>query len=196
MFFLTITLYQAIDAVSNNAKQDPTNLRALWGAIDKLGDQGYAQTQNSDRSAGNPNGTEKHINSNGSYVTLGANAPKCNIFVAAVYALGAGIGLKSAANPNGYPVNGRTWGQTFGVRSGNANVPTTGDMFAGGLTNFNSTNAPSPGDVVTNGHHVGINVGHEIVISATDGAGVNVGPMGTTLAPSQGPYKYLTYGKP
>ncbi|HKS30538.1 MAG TPA: RHS repeat-associated core domain-containing protein [Pyrinomonadaceae bacterium] len=83
----------AIAAVPDNAKEDPKNLRAVLYAIGKIGEPGW-DTSGS-----------KYINSNGYKVTLGTGTNKCNLFVAAAYALGANIGFQSSQNPGGYQVN-------------------------------------------------------------------------------------------
>jgi RHS repeat-associated protein len=75
---------QAIAAVPSGQK-DPANLRALWWAIDELGNTDYGL-----------NGT---VVSGQGMATVGSQDWKCNIFAANAYAKGAKLGY----GKNGYP---------------------------------------------------------------------------------------------
>ncbi|HEX8195913.1 MAG TPA: RHS repeat-associated core domain-containing protein [Pyrinomonadaceae bacterium] len=163
----------SILAIPDNAKEDPKGLRALFYAIDKLGDVGYSTSSKNTAAA------EKKINSNGWSVSLPASANKCNIFIAAAYVLGANIGFRTDQNPGGYQVNSATYGRGL---FGYGNVPTSGDILQNNMANFTRVNAPAPGDVVADPQggegHVGISAGGgNIVVSANLYTGVRVGTM-------------------
>jgi RHS repeat-associated protein len=175
----------AILAVSNDAKEDPKNLRAVLWAIGKIGDTGF-----------NSDGT-KYINSNGITVTFGPGTNKCNLFVAAAYVLGANIGFRTSQNPQGYQINS-------GWR--NYRVPVANDLVTSGMTNFEANSSPQLGDVAAgrgtvnegylwnsyNTGHTGIVVSGEVVISANPIYGVRVGRFSPTSDPNSG-FTYLRY---
>jgi RHS repeat-associated protein len=152
----------AIQAVPQG-QEDPARLRAVFYAINHLGDPRYAS---------DGTGSELYINSNGWRVTAIKSANKCNFFVAAAYALGGGIGFTGNGNTVGIPVSGRGPFGIGGLLWGVGTVPSANTWAAGSVQNFTSVSSPEVGDVAawkgSGAGHSGIYIG--------GGASIYAGP--------------------
>ena len=140
----------AIDAVPTGAA-DPAYLKAVFFAIDKLGDTSYGRA-----------GTV----SNGVTATVGPGDWKCNIFVANAYAQGAGVGFGGKGVPTNSSVLGGLIGRKYPPAANDYADPSKS------VPNFDVvTGSPGLGDVVAYPHpgglgHSTIHVGGNTVIYA------------------------------
>jgi RHS repeat-associated protein len=129
----------AIDAVPQGTA-DPANLKAVFFAIDKLGDTSYGLA-----------GTV----SNGVTVTVSSGDWKCNIFCANSYAQGAGVGFGG----KGVPTNSTRLGGLLGRR-----YPPVANDYADPskkIPNFDVVSSPGLGDIVAYPHPGGL--GHSAI---------------------------------
>jgi RHS repeat-associated protein len=121
-----VQIAAAIDAVPDG-QADPANLRAVFWAIDNLGNTSYGL-----------NGSV----SNGYTATVEAGRWKCNIFVANAYAIGGGVGWEGS----GVPTNSSRLGSLIGRR-----WPSDANTLASPtatVKNFVVVAAPDMGDIV------------------------------------------------
>jgi hypothetical protein len=109
------------------SQADPANLKAVFWAIDNLGNSVYGE-----------NGTV----SNGVTVTLGAGKNKCNLFVANAYAFGAGVGFDGQGVP--------TYSTMLGSLIGRKKPPSANDLAnpSISISNFPVVKRPGVGIVV------------------------------------------------
>jgi len=171
-----------IDAIPDNQK-DPVELRVAFYAIDRLGDTRYGF-----------NGKEMYIESAGWKITIPAESNKCNFFVAAAYAIGGGIGLKSQNRPDGFPNNASI--TRLGFISGATNAPSANELAAGNVANFTPVSSPQVGNVVAFGSegphgHSAISLGGSLLIYAGSND-VKLGTIKQNL-PGKTNVQYLKY---
>jgi RHS repeat-associated protein len=146
----------AIAAVAQG-QSDPVNLKAALMALNNLGNAGYAAN------ASTHNGVTSDVP---------AGKPKCNIFVADVYGVGAGIGF---GGDNGYPTRRSLRGNIWPYVANDLGNAATA------VPNFPVTTSPRVGDIIgfyAKGGigHSGINLGGGAMIYASN-AGVKVGTI-------------------
>jgi hypothetical protein len=141
-----VQIAAAIDAVPEG-QADPSNLRAVFWAIDNLGNTNY--------------GNQGNVN-NGYTVSVGPGSWKCNIFCANAYAIGAGVGWEG----HGVPTNSSLLGGLFGRR-----WPTDANTLAStaSVQNFIVTNSPELGDIAAFSSPGGL--GHSGVFSGGSTSG-------------------------
>jgi RHS repeat-associated protein len=145
-----VQLKAAIAAVPDG-QQDPANLKAALWAVGQLGSNEYSEAAS---------------HSNGVTANIGSGSPKCNIFVAEAYAIGAGVGFGA----NGVP----TSATDIGAHLGRWQVPvanTLADLTAE-VNNFPTTTTLNIGTIVSFSNpsgasgHTGIHVGGSLIIHA------------------------------
>lgn len=127
---------------SYQVKAEKVNADAVKWARKKIGSKSYAK-ERSNREL--PSGTNK-----------------CNQFVIHAFNLPQStLGI----NDKGPIVNGEKSSYGFGMKR----YPSAAEIYSGclGIDGFESVTTPQPGDIASNGHHVGIVSGNETTISAS-----------------------------
>jgi hypothetical protein len=167
-----VTLKQQIAAVKGTPANDPTNLKALWSAIDHLGDISYGAASTSIKDSG--------------FSGLTLNSSKCNIFVADSYGRVVGYG-----DLHGVPL----YGNWFARHPAPANY--LGDK-SQSVPHFFVTANPVPGDIAgfksmgDGPGHATLLVGNGVLIYA-GGVGVKLGSLSAVQREGHYPVVYRHY---
>jgi RHS repeat-associated protein len=150
-----VALQGAIAAVPDGAK-DPAQIGAVEWAIGQIGNGAWG-----------PNGSIGSLG-NGMTVPLGPGQFKCNLFTAAAYALGAGVGFGGS----GFPLGSWSW------RNESFNVPGSNELASGdSLAHLPIASSGSFGSIVA----FGVPLHGHSGISAGGGAMIYAGPNGAKI---------------